>query len=75
MAAEKYSEDVTRIVDEIIDIADVRGLVFHAINYISAYEDQIIDFVFENIEDSEELHEGERKYLIQRIKGMIKEEI
>ena len=72
---ERYSEDVTNIVDEIINISDVPGLVSHAINYVSAYEDQIIDFVFENIEDSGELYEDERKYLCERIKEMIREEI
>jgi len=63
----KYSEETINIVNEIIEFADVPGLVKHAMDYVSVYKDDVIDFVFDNIEDSEELYDDERKYLIDRI--------
>lgn len=69
----KYSEETVSIVNEIIEIADVRGLVEHAMNYVSVYKDEVIGFVFDNIEDSEELYDDERKYLTERIVQLVDE--
>ena len=70
---EKYSETTIDIVEGLIIDADVCRLVEHAISYVSAYKDEIIEYVFENIEDSEELYDDERKYLIERIEQTIEE--
>jgi len=69
----QYSEQTINVVDEIIEIADVRGLIEHAVQYVSVYKDGVIDFVFDNIEDSEELYPEEREYLIERITEIIEE--
>lgn len=69
----EFHKEVTNTVDIIIKTEDVRGLVEHAITHISAYEDQIIDYVFENIQDSDELYPEERECMTERIKEIISE--
>lgn len=69
----KYSEETVSIVNETIEVADVRGLVEHAMNYVSVYKDEVIGFVFDNIEDSEELYDEERKYLSEKIIQIVDE--
>lgn len=69
----KYSEETVSIVNEIIEMADVRGLVEYAMNYVSVYKGEVISFVFDNIEDSEELYDDERKYLTEKIIQIVEE--
>ena len=42
---EKYSENTIGIVNKIMEIADVRGLVEHAMKYACAYKDEVVEYV------------------------------
>jgi len=71
MKSKKYSQEAISVVEECIEMFDIERVVEHATWYISVYHFQVMDYVLENIEDSEELTGEEREYLSERVRGFI----
>ena len=66
-----FSQDAVSVVEEVIEMFDVERLVEHATNYVSVYHYQVMEYVLENIEDSEELTDEERELLSERVKEFL----
>jgi len=71
MNTENYSQEAIAVVEECIEMFDVESLVEHALNYVSVYHWEVMDYVLENIEDSEELTQEEWQFLSERVRGIM----
>ena len=66
-----FSHEAIAVVEESIEMFDVESLVEHATCYVSVYSSEVMDYVLENIEDSDEFTQEERQYLFERIKEFV----
>jgi hypothetical protein len=66
-----FSKEVIALVDEVIEMFDVESLVEHATNYVSVYPTEVMDYLFDNMEDSEEFTQKEWQYLSERVEKII----
>jgi hypothetical protein len=71
MNKEKFSSEAVSVVEECIEMFDVESLVEHALYYVSVYHSAVLEYVLDNIEDSEELIHEEREYLSERVQEYI----
>ena len=71
MNTANYSQEAIAVVEECIEMFDVESLVEHALYYISVFHCAVMDYVLENIEDSEELTQEEMQYLSERVQDFI----
>jgi len=71
MIIKNYSQEAIAVVEESIEIFDVESLVKHAMYYVSVYHSEIMDYVLDNIEDSEDFTQEERQYLSGRVREII----
>ena len=71
MNMENFSQEAIRVVEECIEMFDVESLVEYATDYISVYHSEIMGYVLDNIEDSEEFTQEERQYLSERVRGFM----
>ena len=71
MNTENFSQKAIAVVEEVIEMFDVESLVEHAMNYVSVYHSQVMDYVLDNIEDSEELSQEEWQYLSEMVRGIM----
>jgi hypothetical protein len=67
MNTANYTPEAISVVEECIEMFDVESLVEHAVYYINVYHCAIMDYVLDNIEDSEELTQEETQYLSERV--------
>jgi len=71
MKTTNYSQEAISVVEECIEMFDVESLVEHALTYVSVFYSAVLDYVLDNIEDSEELTQEEREYLSERVQKFI----
>ena len=71
MNTKKYSQETIAIVEECIKIFDIESVVEYAINHVSAFHFQVMEYVYDNIEDSEELTLEEVEYFSERVKELM----
>jgi hypothetical protein len=70
-ASKKYSPEAIAAVEDIIETLDVEGLIEHATRYISVYHEEVMSYVLDCIEDSEEFTREEIEYLSERVKYLM----
>jgi len=71
MNTENFSQEAIAVVEECIEMFDVESLVKHAMDYVSVYHSQVMDYMLDNIEDSKELTMEEWQYLSERVRGIM----
>jgi F0F1-type ATP synthase delta subunit len=67
----KYSENAISVINEIDETFDLEQIVEHACDYVSVYLDPVMDYVYANIEDAQELTKEEWKCLVEVVEQLI----
>ena len=63
-----FTPEAIAVVEECIEMFDIESLVEHAVCYVSVYHYTVMDYVLNNIEDSEELTQEETRYLSEQVR-------
>jgi hypothetical protein len=67
MEATIFTPEAIAVVTECIEMFDVESLVEHAVCHISIYHYAVMDYILDNIEDSEEFTHEEERYLSKKV--------
>ena len=71
MNTANFTPEAIAVVEECIEMFDVERLVEHAVWYVSVYHCAVMDYILDNIEDSEELTQEEIEYLSKRVRDFM----
>jgi PhoPQ-activated pathogenicity-related protein len=62
-----FTPDAIAVVEQCIEMLDIENLVEHAVRYVSEYHYAVMDYILDNIEDSEEFTHEEMQYLSKKV--------
>ena len=62
-----FTPEAISVVEECIEMFDVESLVEHAVCSVSIYHCIVMDYILDNIEDSQEFTHEEVRYLSKKV--------
>ena len=69
--ATDFTPKTIAVVEQCIEMLDIENMVENAVCYVSVYHCTVMDYILENIDDSEEFTQEEIQYLSERVRGFM----